>query len=221
MNDLTLYVNAHSSASDCWPMFVGQLEKHWRESPRVVVASDFWPKNIGQLDFVDYSPAKKFSNQYLMGLCAVDTPYALTLQEDFLMYDDVDEAAIARVTRDMWSNSYVCERLIDSGRDLLYSMQATIWNTRDLMRLYANVAASDPWDAEVKSNAAMEMLSMRCRQRRDAHLPLRGRDHRDSPIFPYIATALVKGKWNSEYRVELELLHREYGIDANIRGWSA
>jgi hypothetical protein len=202
-------------------MFVGQFEKHWPGHPPLVVAANVAHGDSPGITWFDYSKIPSFSAQYLAGLCFVTTPYALTLQEDFLMYDDVDEAAIREAIESIAGNYYSAVRLIDSGVDLEYSMQASIWKTRGLRCLYAEMDAATPWQAEQYGDDVMLNSGMMCKKRDDAHLPMRGRDHRDSPIFPYIATALVKGKWNSEYRVELELLHREYGIDANIRGWSA
>lgn len=229
MNDLTLYVNTHSSCADCWPMFWNQLNKHWPTHPPAVVAcgcgkldvhgvpSDWW---YAPNEWIKYSAATKFSNQYLMGLCAVETPYVLTMQEDFVLYDDVDEDAIRESIKAMQHFVYACVKLIDSGNELAYSMQASIWNTRALKSLYANVDASTPWEAERFCGWTAEDMKLKTLKRRDDQLPMRGRNHRDSPIFPYVSTALVKGRWNSEYRHELESLHKQYGIDANVRGWS-
>jgi len=47
----------------------------------------------------------------------------------------------------------------------------------------------------------------------------RGIYHWDSGIYPYIATAVVKGKWDYEcYSKELSKLMDKYKIDPNIRG---
>ena len=49
--------------------------------------------------------------------------------------------------------------------------------------------------------------------------PKRGLYHHDSSIFPFIASALVRGKWNlSEYSNELIPLVLEYNIDLSLRG---
>jgi hypothetical protein len=49
--------------------------------------------------------------------------------------------------------------------------------------------------------------------------PKRGGNHYDSNVYPYIATALVKGKWiMSEYSNELSKLLTNYNIDQNKRG---
>ena len=47
----------------------------------------------------------------------------------------------------------------------------------------------------------------------------RGVFHCDSIVFPYIATAISKGKWNtSEYKKELNFLFKEYNINPKERG---
>jgi hypothetical protein len=48
--------------------------------------------------------------------------------------------------------------------------------------------------------------------------PRRGMFHYDSSVYPYVATAICKGKWNlSEYK-ELEQLLKDYNIDWRVRG---
>ena len=47
----------------------------------------------------------------------------------------------------------------------------------------------------------------------------RGMYHYDSIVFPYIATAINKGKWNmSEYQTELDKMFNEYGVMPFERG---
>jgi hypothetical protein len=48
---------------------------------------------------------------------------------------------------------------------------------------------------------------------------LRGIHHYDSNVYPYIATALVRGKWNlNEYPNELGDILKENNIEINKRG---
>ena len=43
--------------------------------------------------------------------------------------------------------------------------------------------------------------------------------HFNSKVFPYTATAIVKGLWNySEYEKELDLICTEYNINPFLRG---
>ena len=50
-------------------------------------------------------------------------------------------------------------------------------------------------------------------------LNFRGGNHYDSNVYPYIATALVRGKWNiNEYPNELGNILKNYNIEINKRG---
>jgi hypothetical protein len=49
--------------------------------------------------------------------------------------------------------------------------------------------------------------------------PRRGIYHYDSFVFPYVATAINKGKWNmTEYSNELNSIFETYGINPFDRG---
>lgn len=220
--DLEIVLNTHSSCNDVIAVFVGQLEKHWPTHPPVVVGHDCHRVLLGLRNYrlVDYSPANTFSSQYLMMLAAVHAPYCLTAQDDFILYADVDEAAIRDAIEVIECDGFASARLIDSGRELQYSMQASVWCTCLLRQLYARVYADTPWEAEVTADRVMRQMPFGCRHRYDDHLPMRGRNHRDSEVFPYVSTAIVRGKWNHEYRTELTPLLAEYGIDAKLRGWT-
>ena len=65
------------------------------------------------------------------------------------------------------------------------------------------------------------------RSRQTYHIPSRrkkeskkrGLFHYDSLVWPYIATAINKGKWNtSEYSQELDALSKEYNVNLSERG---
>ncbi len=49
--------------------------------------------------------------------------------------------------------------------------------------------------------------------------PKRGLYHYDSSIFPYICTAVVRGRWNTlEYKYELSKIAEKYKVDFSKRG---
>jgi hypothetical protein len=96
-------------------------------------------------------------------------------------------------------------------------MQATIWRTKDYISLMEKV--KDPKWLE-NDNYPKEMLKMGMKglYYYDGESK-RGENHYDSNIYPYIATALVRGKWNtSEYNNELTPIFSEFNIDKNKRG---
>ena len=48
----------------------------------------------------------------------------------------------------------------------------------------------------------------------------RGLHHFDNNVYPYVATAIGKGKWNlGEYSDELKPLLSQEFIDPSVRGW--
>lgn len=258
LNDLTIALNTHSSCEDCIRPFFGQLEKHWPNHPHVVMGTDWWSREatpecpcsspVCKATVVSYAAAKRFTSQYSMMLAAVETPFVLTMQEDFFLYGDVDDEHLENQFEHMDKEGFdvTCIRLIESGAvtvdrrelervrrvhptgwhatycepRLLYSMQASLWNTKTLRTLYADNDFATPWEAEVGFHRYMDQRNLRG----DTWVvvgdgPRRG-NHRDSTQFSYIATALVRGKWNSQYRCELEPMLTEYGIDASRRGWT-
>ena len=47
----------------------------------------------------------------------------------------------------------------------------------------------------------------------------RGLHHFDNEVYPFIATAINKGRWNtSEYNDELSILFKMYNVDPELRG---
>jgi hypothetical protein len=82
----------------------------------------------------------------------------------------------------------------------------------------ANHRGESIWDFERKAQWTFRKAFVRAGTLKE-NLAKSGLSHWKSDIYPYIATAIVKGKWNfSEYGPELEELLREYKIDPIARG---
>ena len=97
-----------------------------------------------------------------------------------------------------------------------YSMQPTIWRKSDLISLYERCnqhkfGEGDNW------TDAMNHLDTKGLYHYNGE-PQRGLLHRDSNVFPYITTAIVKGMWNTMEYPELVDIINEFGIDPCIRG---
>ena len=71
---------------------------------------------------------------------------------------------------------------------------------------------------EIAANKVCQHLDMRGLYSYHGE-PKRGIYHHDSIVFPHIATAIIKGKWNlSEYPTELTPLLEKYNINPEVRG---
>ena len=93
-----------------------------------------------------------------------------------------------------------------------------ISKTEKLIEVFENSEGNSIWEFEVAAQKT-------CRDRNilgyyvDDGGIKRGKLHWDSKVYPYIATAVVKGKWNTkEYSEELRVIGAEYNIDYKIRG---
>ena len=95
-----------------------------------------------------------------------------------------------------------------------FSIQPTLISPKNFVSLLESVSSKDIWEFErsVPSNRKDYMVYLGNEVKRGVH-------HYDSIVFPYIATAINKGKWNmSEYSKELDKVFYEYGIIPFERG---
>jgi hypothetical protein len=104
-----------------------------------------------------------------------------------------------------------------------YSQSATLWKTNDLKEIHEkgpnlHIANTD-WQNSFEWNANDVCLKLGFESLFAFHGEARrGMYHYDSSVFPHIATALVKGLWNTREYKEMSPLLQEYNIDSSIRG---
>lgn len=99
-----------------------------------------------------------------------------------------------------------------------FSIQPSLWKKEKLLELLNNVPRSTVWDFEVSGQRTFMKLGMRAFQPISSG-PKRGKHHYESSIYPYIATAIVKGKWNTlEYPELAKLLADQSNVGFSERG---
>lgn len=108
---------------------------------------------------------------------------------------------------------------IDRNSHYFYSTQATIWRKSELLRLFKESKSISIRD-EVRNsyflmaNGSIGLCAYLTGKKVGGHF--------NSYSYPYIATAIVQGKWNTlEYNDELSKLFQKYSIDKNKRGTNA
>ncbi len=101
-----------------------------------------------------------------------------------------------------------------SNQDSKFSIQPTLIKLKNFVSLLESTQPLNIWDFELAVPAEGKHYMVRLGDERK-----RGMYHCDSIIYPYIATAIIKGKWNyGEYMKELDELFNEYGIVPFERG---
>jgi len=100
----------------------------------------------------------------------------------------------------------------------IFSIQPGFWKRTVLIDVLKANKNANIWELEDKSQKAVKRLKLRAgfSYRQGAK---RGIHHFDNDVYPYIATAIVKGKWNlREYQKELGPLLDQHDINPAIRG---
>lgn len=232
LNNLTLFTYTHTNCNDLHKSFFGRLRKFFSILDKHIVLCD---SIVDNYDTHVYSNNEPFYKQILDGLSKVDTDYVIYLQEDYILFDHVKIDLISNYLNIMNQHSNVSFiRLIKSGivddsnryndelfiidrsGDYYYSTQATIWRKDILVNMFS---LSRPLSIRDEVSNSKYLLNF-CENGLCSYLVgSKVGGHYNSYSFPYIATAIVQGKWNTiEYKNELELVFNEYHIDKNIRG---
>lgn len=181
-----------------------------------------------------YQNNDSYYSAWVGGLEKIQDDYFIYNQEDFILYDKVNTEKLKELQNFLENTNYSFVRLIRSGQNLsniqvgenlyetgrmsypLFSMQATIWKKEKFIELY-NHTKQDLWFEYDEYETACRELEIYGVYYYAGERPRGG--HFDSSVYPYIATAVVKGQWNySEYEKELQPIFMEYGINPFIRG---
>ena len=238
MKDIALVTYTNDNCRDIWLPYFDSLNTLFPSIKGYVF------NNSDNFEFQNqklliYEEELNYCSEFSRLLHMIEEDYIIYMQEDFILYDKVaiDKIEEYKTILDNSSLSFI--RLLKCGsvsniqyiNDLFYitdpgknhnsidsfSMQPTIWKKTDLIRIYENTMNhkfGENWNF-IHSMNMLKINGFYCYNGENK----RGLNHYDSSIFPYIATAIVKGRWNtSEYSTELEQIFDKYKIDKNIRG---
>jgi len=183
--------------------------------------------------FIPYDQNMVYSDRIHHALNTIADEYVLYLHEDMILYNEPKLQEMVNLVNKMESmkidfvrfciNKGTKEHGIDGTNlrnyegEYYFSVQPTMWKKSSFIQ-FINGENKSIWDLELYSQ---QKCRNTCIGYTYAFLneKQRGMGHKDSLIFPYTATAVVKGKWNTaEYNYELSEIFREYQIDVKIRG---
>jgi len=227
-----LYTN--SKCSDIWEMFYNQNLKHYNTNLYIISDSDEF-LNIPKERIYKYDEKEFYYESWIKGLNRFNLDTFIYLQEDFILYDNVKQDILIEYQKFLNKNDkYSFVRLIKSGYNLsnnkiynnlfeigwnsfpLYSMQPSIWKTKQFIKLYEKAKQQKWFECDEYEKVCKDLNIYGVYHYNEENA--RG-GHFDSSVYPYIATAIVKGKWNvSEYTKELTPLFEKYKIQAHKRG---
>jgi len=248
MNKIAIVVNTVSKNSDLWEMFFKQLQLYSPSDIPIHVfvdpTDDEFP--IDGLHIHHYDPKKLYKEQFVSCISEVEEEFCIYISEDYILYDEPMWDKVFEYRDFLQDNPHLSFIRFNKGGvveielpkykgklDLFqmsnvfpyfYTNQAAVWRTRDLDRIHVagpnmHIAGTD-FSQMFEPHATKTCQELNIQGLHCYHgEPKRGRHHYDTNVFPHVATALVKGKWNmSEYPNELGPLIEEYKIDVSERG---
>lgn len=226
----------HTDVKDVWSPFFGQTKKYMNDFKKYAFINkkdESVPDDYIQVIYDDKLP---YIERLLHCLNQIDDEFIIFHHEDMFLYDKPDFERIFKYLKRLDKN-YFFIKLIRGGKgtgmsdeefpelkkitkdfEYIFAIQPTIWKREAFIRLLENTKANSIWDFEIKAQKTCRDLNI-LGYYVDDNGKQRGRLHWDSKVYPYIATAVVKGKWNTkEYPEEMGEISRAYNIDYKKRG---
>ena len=229
MNNISLLTYTHSKCEDIHEVYFDRIKKFFTGLQHNYVTCD---KLVKYAECIVYENSSSHSNQMINALDIIPTDYVIYSQEDYILFDKVKEDKLVHFTEILDSNpklSYI--RLIQSGvgennkeynedlmyvdrnGDYFYSTQVSVWRKSHLKKMFEFSRVSSIFEEPINSPFLKYMGGV------GLYTKSRGKKvggHYNSDVYPYIATAKVKGQWNiEEYQEEIQEIFKEYGYLQN------
>lgn len=224
--------------SDCWPPFFKLFKKYWPECDAPIVMSTEYkeysypglaiiPAKVSSQHNVSPEKQPAWGQRMLWGLEKVQTELVILLQEDFFLEGDVNQNIIDDIVSYMKSHQDIrCFHFtpikakpskpsnipnvyeISHNTSYRVSAQPAIWRTEELKTLIKENYT--PWQFEVIGSKISGGQKKKYLMYDNNYVKL-------NPIYPYIATGILKGKWNQD--VIPLFKENDIQIDYSIRGF--
>jgi hypothetical protein len=228
MNKIPIVVYTHTDVSDLWPMFFGEFKKYMPDT-KIYVAVNKSDNRLSEYTQLHYDDAKPYTERLKDILNQLKDEIIIFLHEDMIlignpMIDNLNKyidyvadnrvKSIKLISINGNFTSLDIDTTVVSNEDTKFSIQPTIIKTKTFLDLLSKVEPLNIWEFEdaVPVEDGHYMVRLGNEKRRGIY-------HNDSLVFPYIATAINKGKWNyTEYEKELNELFNVYNINPFERG---
>ena len=230
---MTLIIYSHSSYKDVLEICLEQLKKFGNSYKTYT----FLDKDIGFENTILYNESFSYPERVYSCLQQVQEKAILFQHEDMILYSSPDYNKLKKYFSFVEKDKVDSIKLIKGGgieQDLsvtndlhsilpshpnMFAVQPTIWNKEKLEKVLKAHFGLTIWQMETNANKFLidnkyRMLYSYVREQDKK----RGLYHYDSSVYPYIATAICKGKWNLKEYPELQQVLKDYKIDWKARG---
>ena len=115
MNDISIVTYTNSNCKDIWPMYFGQLKKYLPNIKSYIISDE--NPNISESFFIKYNNSEPYYVHWLNALKHIQEEYIIYSQEDFVLYDFVNQQMIKSSVEFLKKEGYTYVRPIRCGVD--------------------------------------------------------------------------------------------------------
>jgi len=216
--NLQSIIYSNSQYYDVLDIFLEEQEKYGINKNKHILFSDI---SIKDQKTIVYDNKDPYALRLLKCLQSLQCEIILFQHEDMFLYDLPNINKINDYIKFLKQSNYSFIRLCRTGNCILkqnkeinslfeidqnssdfFAVQPSIWKTKDFIKFLSFGLNMSIWDLEINSSS----LSLKSNILGLLHFDNENKrgGHYDSNVWPYIATAIVKGKWNLiEYHKEM------------------
>lgn len=205
----------------------------WCYSGAIDLANELWK-------FLYYDQALPYQQRVLEGLSQIDKDECIIFHhEDMFLYAEPDWynmnkthniitddiAHLVKLCRASYNFNipfrYFKDIFYYNPDDLLFAIQPTMGKVKNFASVYAETSGENIWKFEIAATPTVKRLNFTSLCTNLPGETLKGTAHFASLMYPYFATAIVKGKWNLTEYPELRQILEAYKVDPDVRGTNA
>jgi hypothetical protein len=220
-----------------WPLTIAQTKKYLNGSKIYIFVNKLSAEFPASWVQIVYDDTLRYQERFSSCLMQVEEEVVLFNHEDMVLYDAPDYTELERLSgivenggidilklfRGEASNNMATNRIYhniyENVNGLYFAIQPSLCKKSKLLKVYQCTPGDTLWEFETNAGTVTRYQKIKSCMYYKGNEPKRGLYHWDSEIYPYVATSVVKGKWNmSEYGSILGPLLEENGIDLSIRG---
>lgn len=239
--NLAYVVYSHHTYSDLWPIYFGQVNPCVPPdmAKYFMINGNYSDHYTAAYQKILYEDEFNYSDRLKFSLGKIKEEYLIFSHEDMILKNcpqwhrlfyfkkamednDIDSIKLIRGGKKVgknFSEEYPELRVMTKDFSYLFAIQPTIWKTTSFLKIVDSAPGCSIWELEKVGTEIFREMNFKGLYVDDGGRKI-GKQHWEPFIFPYIATAIVKGRWNSEYKEDLEELHEIYDIDDKERGWT-
>lgn len=236
--NISIVIYTHTDYKDVWPLIFGQTKKYLPLYKKIIFVNKYDESIPQEYTQIFYNNIISYTDRVSFCLEKISDDFLLFCHEDMPLYKEpnhevikqffslikTEKADFIKLIKVGVEPNYITSKthpnLIKCPTDNLFSIQPTLTSLQKLKTIFNFFPGLNIWEFESNVSLACSLTQLeKCFMATTNDEKKRGLYHWDSGIYPYIATAINKGKWNiSEYKNELSKLFHEYKINPHDRG---